>query len=58
MSQLNPSHLCESNSITVFDVGARFGIHPSWSYLAKTGLLKTYGFDPDPDEVKRLREKY
>lgn len=44
--------------IIVFDVGARFGIHPSWSKLKNSELLTTYGFEPDVEEVKRLREKY
>ena len=44
--------------IIVFDVGARFGIHPSWSALKNSNLLATYAFDPDVNEVKRLKEKY
>ena len=33
------------NIITVFDIGCRFGIHPSWSKLKKKEFLKYYAFD-------------
>lgn len=46
------------NIITVFDIGCRFGIHPSWSKLKKKEFLKYYAFDVDEIEIKRLILKY
>jgi len=41
-------------SITVVDVGARFGAEAAWWRLDP--LAKLVGFEPDPDECRRLTE--
>ena len=40
--------------ITVIDVGARYGIHPSWKPYQ--GELSYYLFEPDKKEAHRLKE--
>ena len=47
-----------NNFITVFDIGCRYGIHPSWSQLKKKEFLKYYAFDVDEIEIRRLALKY
>lgn len=47
-----------NNFINVFDIGCRFGIHPSWSQLKKKEFLKYYAFDIDEIEIMRLKLKY
>jgi FkbM family methyltransferase len=44
--------------ITVFDVGCRFGIHPSWASQKHQSFLRYFAFDPDVEEVRRLANKY
>jgi len=44
--------------ITVFDIGSRFGIHPSWEVLLKKNLLNYHAFEIDPIECSRLKNKY
>lgn len=57
--------------LTVFDIGARYGVHPSWQRLfsresvnklgqgsGRKSILNYHAFDVDPDEVKRLQKKY
>jgi FkbM family methyltransferase len=39
---------------TVIDVGARYGMHPSWSGFR--GELKYFAFEPDTEEAERLRQ--
>lgn len=39
---------------TVIDVGARYGIHPSWNDFA--GDMKYIAFEPDPEEAESLRK--
>ena len=57
MNSLTPEN-ADVEKIIVFDVGARYGIHSSWSALKNSNLLVTYAFDPDVNEVKRLKDKY
>lgn len=42
--------------ITVVDVGARYGIHPSFSGI--NTQLNYFAFEPDPEEASRLAGKY
>lgn len=44
--------------ITVFDIGARFGVHPSWQELFKKNLINYHAFEIDPIECSRLKNKY
>ena len=44
--------------VVVFDVGARFGIHPSWRAVARSAAVRYLAFDVDGDEVVRLNRKY
>lgn len=44
--------------LVVFDVGARFGIHPSWQPISRSPLLDTHAFEPDLQEAERLAAKY
>jgi len=46
----------ESVIFSVLDAGARFGIHESW--LGFEGPVTYYLFEPDSEEVLRLKEKY
>jgi FkbM family methyltransferase len=46
------------SKIIVFDIGCRFGIHPTWKALKHSPFLDYYAFDPDPVECNRLRSKY
>jgi FkbM family methyltransferase len=41
---------------TVADVGARYGIHPSWN--GYDAPLRYIAFEPDPEEAARLRQIY
>jgi FkbM family methyltransferase len=41
---------------TVADVGARYGIHPSWNGF--DAPLRYIAFEPDPEEAVRLRQIY
>ena len=41
---------------TVADVGARYGIHPSWN--GYDAPLRYIAFEPDPEEAGRLRGAY
>lgn len=41
---------------TVIDIGARYGVHPSWKNF--TGEKKFILVEPDKDECKRLKTKY
>ena len=41
---------------TVADVGARYGIHPSWN--GYDAPLRYIAFEPDPEEAGRLRGVY
>jgi FkbM family methyltransferase len=45
-----------SMKFVVLDAGARFGIHESW--VGYDGPLNYFLFEPDPEEVARLKEKY
>jgi len=40
----------------VIDVGARYGLHPSWNGLR--GLMNFYLFEMDEEEAERLQKKY
>jgi FkbM family methyltransferase len=40
----------------VADVGARYGMHPSWSGF--DAPLRYYAFEPDQEEAERLRTSY
>jgi len=45
------------NGVTIVaDVGARYGIHPSWN--GYDAPLRYIAFEPDPDEARRLRDVY
>lgn len=44
--------------INVFDIGARYGVHPTWSKLFKRDLVYYHAFEIDQIEVERLRQKY
>jgi FkbM family methyltransferase len=45
-------------NVTVFDIGCRFGIHPSWKGLKHAEYMKYFAFDVDANEIKRLKKKY
>jgi FkbM family methyltransferase len=47
-----------SGTISVIDVGARFGIHPTWRALKGSPVLRLAAFEPDANEVVRLAQKY
>lgn len=53
-----PESSAPTSRICVFDVGARFGMHPTWRPLKGSPVLSTVAFEPDPHEVARLKEKY
>lgn len=40
----------------ILDIGARYGIHPTWKKFS--GEKKIYLLEPDKDEVRRLKKKY
>jgi len=42
------------NPIVLVDIGARGGISPKWSLLKKN--IKVLGFEPDPEECKKLNK--
>jgi FkbM family methyltransferase len=44
--------------MTVFDVGCRFGIHPTWRSQKNQSFFRYFAFDPDGEEVRRLANKY
>ena len=44
--------------ITVFDIGARYGIHETWSNLFKGNQIKYFAFEIDTEESNRLKNKY
>ena len=44
--------------LVVFDIGARYGVHPNWTRLFKRGLVSYEAFEIDKGEVERLRNKY
>jgi len=56
----------ESTNLIVFDIGARYGIHPAWLDLYNhkktenlaSGIVDYYAFEVDPYEVERLKNKY
>lgn len=39
---------------TVVDIGARYGMHPSWNGFG--GAMKYIAFEPDSEEAERLRQ--
>lgn len=41
----------------VLDIGARYGLHPSWKKLVNSEF-KFFLFEPEPNEAKRLKKKY
>ncbi len=45
----------DSATTMVIDAGARYGIHPTWQRF--DAPLRYFGFEPDEDEVKRLRQQ-
>ena len=48
-----------SNKYTiVLDIGARYGIHPTWKKIESNLDFKFLLFEPDPGEYKRLKKKY
>lgn len=51
-------YIFSDEDIVVFDVGCRFGIHPTWAPLKNASLVKYFAFDPDKEEIDRLRRKY
>ncbi len=42
--------------LTIIDVGVRGGIEGAWAALSPH--LRVYGFDPDPNECRRLADRY
>lgn len=48
--------MAASDSIHVFDIGARYGLHPSWKNC--NVQAKYLMVDADPEECKRLRKRY
>jgi FkbM family methyltransferase len=44
--------------ITVFDVGARYGVHPRFISLFNSSSLNYFAFEVDSQEVSRLKSKY
>lgn len=49
--------MTKKDEITVIaDIGARYGIHPSWNGFEAP--LHYIAFEPDPSEAERLREAY
>lgn len=49
--------MVKKNIITkILDIGARYGIHPTWKKFS--GEKKIYLVEPDKDEVSRLKKKY
>ncbi|MBZ0071280.1 MAG: FkbM family methyltransferase [Gammaproteobacteria bacterium] len=42
----------DGEKITLFDIGARYGIHPRWGGIAS--ILRVYAFEPDPKECARI----
>ena len=44
--------------INVIDVGARYGLHPSWDSEKNNKDIKFYLFEPEPKEFLRLKKKY
>jgi FkbM family methyltransferase len=45
--------MAEMNETTaVADIGARYGVHPSWNGF--DGKLRYFAFEPDPEEARRL----
>ena len=44
--------------ITVFDIGARYGIHETWSSLFKRNQIEYFAFEIDAEESNRLKKKY
>jgi len=45
-------------SIIVFDIGCRYGIYPTWRPLRSKEFLRYFAFDPDAEEISRLKKKY
>lgn len=46
------------HTVTVFDIGCRFGIHPTWKPLKNAEFIRYYAFDVDQCEISRLKKKY
>jgi len=51
-------HQTKGTTATVFDVGARYGPHPSWSKLFNIGLCRIHAFEPEPKEFQSLEDRY
>jgi FkbM family methyltransferase len=64
MAEIMFNHIAQDSrqspdgNITVFDIGCRFGIHPTWTPLKSAEWFRYYAFDVDDLEIDRLRQKY
>lgn len=45
-----------TDPLVIVDIGARYGIHPSWRYLSKDAIFHLV--EADYDESIRLKFKY
>ena len=45
----------KDETITLIDVGARWGVNPPWDKVDST-LINYYGFEPDKEECERLNK--
>lgn len=44
--------------ITVFDIGARYGVHPSWKRTFDLNLIKMIAFEPESSGYVELQKMY
>jgi FkbM family methyltransferase len=42
----------------ILDIGARGGLTQPWRSMARCGLVKVFGFEPDAKEASLLNQKY
>src|SRR6187551_2389257 len=58
MKKTNRKKGIHSDDVVIFDVGCRYGIHPSWSSEINVEFNKLFCFEPDVVECDRLTQKY
>ena len=44
--------------IEVFDIGARYGVHPSWQRLFNFNLIQYTAFEPEQEGFREIRNQY
>ena len=48
----------KNKNTIILDIGARYGVHPTWKKIENNKSFKYYLFEPDKKEADRLKKKY